>query len=126
MYWWHVISQRRNLEIEYEEKTAEMSSRISKIVSQSNEQKIKMHAAGMFIDNLLTLKSTLDKKYQGMKSYVGNLAVWYQEERRNLETMEPLIKDPFIPLLSNQQLNIYFEESKEEITKGLHLYEYFC
>jgi hypothetical protein len=39
--------------------------------------------------------------------------------------MEPLVKDPFIPLLSNEQLNKYFEESKEEITKGLHLYEYF-
>ncbi len=39
--------------------------------------------------------------------------------------MEPLVKDLFIPLLSNKQLDCYFEDSKDEITKDMHLYEYF-
>lgn len=125
LYWWYAKGQRHKLEIEYEEMTADLSSKIQKIDMQINEQKMKMHVAGMVIDKLLFLKASLDKKYQGMKAYVGNLSLWYDEEKKKYETMEPLVKDPFIPLLSNKQLNIYFEENKEEITKGIHLYEYF-
>jgi hypothetical protein len=113
------------MEMEFEGKTADLSSSMQNIEMQAKEQKMKMHVAGMVIDKLLTLKASLDKKYQGMKAYIGNLSVWYKEEQKNYETMEPLVKDPFIPLLSNKQLNIYFEENKEEITKGMHLYEYF-
>ena len=84
-----------------------------------------MHVAGMVIDKLLTLKASIDKTYQGMKAYIGNLSVWYKEEKKDLDVMEPLVKDPFIPLLSNNQLCLYFERNKDEITKGMHLYEYF-
>lgn len=125
MYWWYAKSKRRSMEIELEEMTAEMSQRIQRQESMMNEQKMKMHVAGMVLDNLLTLKASLDKTYQGMRAYVGNLAVWYKEEMKSMETMEPLVKDPFIPLLSNERLNSYFEENKEGITKAMHLYEYF-
>ena len=125
LYWWWAKSQRRKIEIEYEEMTADLSQRIRKIENQANEQKLRMHVAGMVIDKLLTLKASLDKTYQGMKSYIGNLSTWYKEEQKGLEVMEPLVKDPFIPLLSNSQLGKYFDENKDEITKGMHLYEYF-
>ena len=125
MYWWYVRTQRRRLEMELEDMSAQLSYRIRQIETQKAEQKMKMHVAGMVIDELLKLKASLDKKYQAMKAYVGNLSVWYKEELKNLETMEPLVKDPFIPLLSNQKLYSYFEENKEEITKDMHLYEYF-
>lgn len=124
-YWWWADSHRRRLEIEYEEMTAELSEKMSRLQNQANEQKMKMHVAGMVIDKLLTLKASIDKTYQGMKAYVGNLATWYKEEQKGLDVMEPLVKDPFIPLLSNNQLNKYFEENKDEITAGMHLYEYF-
>ena len=124
-YWWWADSQRRRLEIEYEEMSARLSEKARRLQDQANEQKMRMHVAGMVIDKLLTLKASIDKNYQGMKSYIGNLATWYQEERKSLDVMEPLVKDPFIPLLSNDQLNKYFEENKDEITKGMHLYEYF-
>ena len=124
-YWWWADSQRRRLEIEYEEMTAELSEKMRRLQNQTNEQKMKMHVAGMVIDELLTLKASIDKTYQGMKAYIGNLAIWYKEEQKGLDVMEPLVKDPFIPLLSNNQLNKYFEENKDEITAGMHLYEYF-
>jgi hypothetical protein len=124
-YWWWAGSQRRRLEIEYEEMTAELSERMHNLQNQANEQKMRMHVAGMVIDKLLTLKATIDKTYQGMKAYIGNLATWYKEEQKGLDVMEPLVKDPFIPLLSNDQLNKYFEDNKDEITKDMHLYEYF-
>jgi hypothetical protein len=125
LYWWWAGSQRRRLEIEYEEMTAELSERMHNLQNQANEQKMRMHVAGMVIDKLLTLKATIDKTYQGMKAYIGNLATWYKEEQKGLDVMEPLVKDPFIPLLSNDQLNKYFEDNKDEITKDMHLYEYF-
>lgn len=125
LYWWWAKSRRRRMEIEYEEMTADLSQRIRRIEDQVDEQKMKMHVAGMVIDKLLTLKASLDKTYHGMRAYIGNLSTWYKEEQKSLEVMEPLVKDPFIPLLFNKQLNIYFEEHKEEITQGMHLYEYF-
>lgn len=124
-YWWWADSQRRRLEIEYEEMSADLSEKMRKLQNQANEQKMKMHVAGMVIDKLLMLKSSIDKTYQGMKAYIGNLSTWYDEEKKGLDVMEPLVKDPFIPLLSNKQLNNYFENNKDEITKGMHLYEYF-
>ena len=124
-YWWWADSQRRRLETEYEEMTAELSEKMRKLQNQASEQKMKMHVAGMVIDELLTLKASLDKTYLGMKAYIGNLAIWYKEEQKGLDVMEPLVKDPFIPLLSNDQLNKYFEENKDKLTVGMHLYEYF-
>ena len=124
-YWWWADSQRRRLEIEYEEMTAKLSERMHNLQNQTNEQKMRMHVAGMVIDKLLTLKASIDKTYQGMKAYIGNLATWYKEEQKGLDVMEPLVKDPFIPLLSNIQLNKYFEENKDKITQNMHLYEYF-
>lgn len=124
-YWWWADSQRRRLEIEYEEMTADLSEKMRKMQNQANEQKMRMHVAGMVIDKLLTLKASIDKTYQGMKAYIGNLATWYREEQKGLDVMEPLVKDPFIPLLSNNQLHKFFEEKKNEITEGMHLYEYF-
>lgn len=124
-HWWWAGSQRRRLEKKYEGMTAELSEKIQRLQNQANEQKMRMHVAGMIIDKLLTLKATIDKTYQEMKAYIGNLATWYQEEQKGLDVMEPLVKDPFIPLLSNSQLNKYFEENKDEITKDMHLYEYF-
>lgn len=125
LYWWYVKSQRRRLEMELEEMTAGLSERIRRTEQQMNEQKMKMHVAGMVLDSLLSLKASLNKSYQGMKGYIGNLAVWYKEEQQKLETMEPLVKNPFIPLLSNERLNSYFEDNKEKITKGMYLYKYF-
>lgn len=125
LYWWWADSQRRRLEIDYEEMSADLSEKMGRLQHQANEQKMRMHVAGMVIDKLLTLKASIDKTYQGMKAYIGNLSTWYKEEQKGLDVMEPLVKDPFIPMLSNNQLNKYFEENKEEITKGMHLYEYF-
>ncbi len=125
LYWRWAENQRHSKELEYQEMTARIAERISSLQNQMNEQKMKMHVAGMVIDKLLTLKSTIDKTYHSMKAYIGNLATWYAEEQKGLEVMEPLVKDPFIPLMSNNQLNKYFEENRDTLTEGMHLYEYF-
>jgi hypothetical protein len=125
LYWWWANSKRHKMEIEYEEMSADLSSKMHKLQDQAKEQKMRLHVAGMVIDKLLTLKASINKTYQGMKAYIGNLSTWYKEEKEGLNVMEPLVKDPFITLLSNSQLNLYFEGNKDSITEGMHLYEYF-
>ncbi len=123
--WWYFDKKRRELTEELENRSALIAEVIYKKQMMLKEQKMKAYVAGMLIDNLLQLRTSLDKKYQNMKGYVGNLALWYQEEKARLSVMEPLVKDPFIPLLTNEQLTLYFQQNKEIITGNIHLYEYF-
>lgn len=125
LYWRWFKNARRRIEMELEEESAAKACLAAQKSEELKESQLKMHVAGMIVDSLLSLKHTLDEKYQAMKSYVGNLTVWQKEEKKASAEMEQLVKDPFIPLLSNETLNSYFEANKEKITGELHLYEYF-
>ena len=124
-YWWSIKSRRKRLEMELEEKSAILAQKVQKLKTTLELAQLKFHIGGMIIDGLLSLKTTLDNKYQAMKSYIGNLSVWQKEEQKATEIMEPLVKNPFIPLLNNETLYKYFKENAESITGGMHLYEYF-
>ena len=81
---------------------------------------ITTHVAGMIIDNLSSLSKNLHAKYNGIKSYVGNLKIWRQEEEgRN--NVAPLDREPFLSLISNDCLDQYFEKSKDELTDCIRL-----
>lgn len=125
LYWWWIKGERRRIELELEEKSAQEANKAHKLQEILDVSRLKFHIAGMIIDDLLSLKTTLDQKYQAMKSYIGNLAIWQKEEEVASETMEPLVKNPFIPLLNNKTLDTYFRQNVDEITDSLHLYEYF-
>ena len=111
--------------MELEERSAELALQVQKLNDELNENQLKFHIAGMVIDKLLMLKSTIDGKYQAMKSYLGNLSVWQSEETAATAKMDSLVKNPFIPLLNNNTLDTYFENNKDEITQDVHLYDYF-
>ncbi len=125
LYWSWIKSQRRRIEMELEERSAELALQVQKLNDELNENQLKFHIAGMVIDKLLMLKSTIDGKYQAMKSYLGNLSVWQSEETAATAKMDSLVKNPFIPLLNNDTLDTYFENNKDEITQDVHLYDYF-
>lgn len=124
-YWWSIKSRRKRLEMELEEKSAIQAQNVHKLKTTLELAQLKFHVGGMIIDGLLSLKTTLDNKYQAMKSYIGNLSVWQKEEQNETEVMEPLIKNPFIPLLNNDTLYDSFKKNAESITGEMHLYEYF-
>lgn len=124
LYWWYIRSERRKMEMELEDRSSQQAYIAKVAQSELDEAKLKYHIAGMVIDELLSLKTSLDKKYQSMKSYISNLAVWYQEEKNAVETMEPLVKEPFIPLLNNKFLDSYFAHHTEEVIGRMRLYEY--
>lgn len=125
LYWWWIRSERRRIEMEQEDKSASLASKARRLEEELKISQLKFHVAGMVVDGLLSLKTNLDQKYQAMKSYIGNLALWQKEEKEASAVMEPLVKNPFIPLLNNQTLDKYFADNVENITGEMHLYEYF-
>ena len=124
LYWWWSNSRKRQLEMELEESSAQQARRVKELTITLEELPLKFQIAGMIIDDLLKLRILLDKKYQVMKSYIGNLKVWQQEEKQSIENMESLVKNPFIPLLKNEVLDKFFKEEKEKITDRLRLCEF--
>lgn len=91
---------------------------------QAKETRLRMHIAGMAVDRLYHLQSGLKDKYNVMSSFVGNLTTWYKEERSRMNHLDSCTKEPFIPLLSNDALDRYFDENKHNIAKNLRLYNF--
>ncbi len=92
--------------------------------TELNLLNLRLYIAGMIIDKLVDLQKELHNKYLMMKSYVGNLSVWYGEEEDKISKMIPLDKVPFVPLLSNEVLDAYFDNKWEDLTESICLYEY--
>ena len=59
-----------------------------------------------------------------MKSYVGNMSVWYKEELQKIEILDSSTETHYINLLSNDILNEYFSREGGKVTEDLYLYEY--
>lgn len=125
LYWWWIRSQRRKIEMSLEELSAAQANIVQTLSEELETSQLKFHIAGMVVDGLLSLKMTLDQKYQAMKSFIGNLTQWQKEEKEASAVMEPLVRHPFIPLLKNDILDRYFDDNAEDITGEIHLYEYF-
>ena len=85
--------------------------------------KLKSHVAGMIIDSLAKLFHNLHSKYNGMRSYVGNLKEWREEETER--NMKDDVRDPFLSLVSNKCLDHYFDLCKDKITERIRLYRMF-
>ena len=124
LYWWWIKDQRRRLEMDLEVQSAAQARLAHSYQVQLDVLKLRFHIAGMMVDGLLSIKASLNHKYQAMKSYIGNLVQWQAEEQKASSEMEPLVKNPFIPLLNNDTLNKYFNDNAEEITKDIRLYNY--
>lgn len=122
------VSQRRHnyriLKDELDERAQQMALSIQKQETKNELLRLHLYIAGMVIDRLSNLQKDLHNKYILMKSYVGNLSVWYKEELRKMEHLNSTSEESFIPLLSNDILNEYFSKEGEAVTEGLYLYEY--
>ena len=77
----------------------------------------------MIIDSLAKLFHNLHSKYNGMRSYVGNLKEWREEETER--NMKDDVRDPFLSLVSNKCLDHYFDLCKDKITERIRLYRMF-
>ena len=116
--------KRVDLDEDYKHRLARITDEIAKRSREIDIIHIKTHVAGMIIDSLSKLSKNLHTKYNGMKSYVGNLKVWRAEEEDSVK-IEPMDREPFLSLISNPCLDSYFEEQKDSITKDIRLYSMF-
>ena len=123
-YWSYKRHHYRILKNELEECAQQKAANLNKKRIECNSIQLRLYIAGMVIDKLNVLQKELHDKYTLMKSYVGNLSVWYDEEQKKIQMMEPLSKEPFLPLLSNDILERYFENKGDNLTEGLYLYEF--
>lgn len=116
---------RKVLEEELAEQVTQIVNHHQKLKNEKDTLHLQLHLAGMVIDRLAALQNTLLQRYHSLKSYVGNLSVWYEEENEKIKEMNAVTKVPFLSLLSNEVLDAYFEKEKEDITSDIKLYRYF-
>ena len=120
----HRKRKRQDMDLDYKKQLECLSKEISKREREKEITHLKTHLAGMIIDSLYKLERNLHSKYNGLRSYVGNLKTWRVQEDDSLK-MSPLARDPFLSLISNECLDHYFEQNKEKLTEGLILSQMF-
>ena len=116
--------KRVDLDEDYKHRLDRITDEITKRKREIDIIHLKTHVAGMIIDSLSKLSKNLHTKYNGMKSYVGNLKVWRAEEEESVK-IEPMNREPFLSLISNPCLDLYFEEQKDSITQEIRLSSMF-
>ncbi|MDE6871056.1 MAG: hypothetical protein K2J62_02905 [Bacteroidales bacterium] len=116
--------QRKDIDLDFKARLKNVASEISCREREKEITHLKSHLAGMIIDSLYKLNRNLHTKYNGMRSYVGNLKTWREQEMLSLG-MQPLVRAPFLTLISNDTLDDFFEAKKDEITEGLELSKMF-
>lgn len=128
VFFWLVMRHRKrlrkDLDMDYKNQLSHIALKISSRVREKEITHLKSHLAGMIIDSFYKLNRNLHTKYNGMRSYVGNLKTWRDQEAESLQ-MSPLVREPFLTLVSNETLDAYFEIQKEAITEGVALSKMF-
>ena len=120
----HRKRERQDIDLDYKDRLEHIAQEISKREREKEVTHLKTHLAGMIIDSLYKLSRNLHTKYNGLRSYVGNLKVWRDQENESLN-MSPLSRDPFLTLISNPCLDAFFEQNKEQLTENLELSRMF-
>lgn len=128
VFFWLVMRRRKrmrqDMDLDYKDRLEHLAQEISIRQREKEVTHLKTHLAGMIIDSLYKLGRNLNSKYNAMRSCVGNLKVWREQEKESLKTT-PLCKDPFLTMISNDCLDDYFENNKEMLTDGLELSKMF-
>lgn len=106
---------------ELDDKRDRMIREIYDLQAEITSRPVRLHLAGMIIDNLTELKQKLTNKYHLSVSYVGNLKVWYYEEKIKYDAMKevPKQKPPFISVLEDSLLDSYFASEQDKILQNL-------
>ncbi len=99
----------------------------ARLVSATGEEirllEKRAFVAGMLIDSLSKLHDNLSLLNASMKSYVNNLYAWYKEEKESVAEMKVNERPPFISILSNEPLQLFFDSKKQQLTDGIRLWE---
>ena len=109
---------------DYMDRITKEEKTVQDLTRQLETIRLKSHVAGMVIDSLARLFHNLHSKYNGMRSFIGNLREWRKEEERKSGMRED-VRDPFLSLISNPCLDRYFDSCKDRITANIRLCRMF-
>ena len=109
---------------ELEDEKGNVISNIQKREKERETIKLRLHFAGMVIDRVSKLKNALKTKYHATQAYIGNLRVWYDEEKERFNKMQIVKHPPILGILDNDVLDKYFKEKGDDVMKGLLFSDY--
>lgn len=116
--------KRKEMDRDYRERITNLAQESAQRIQEAETAQLKGHLAGMIIDSLYKLSSNLRIKYDSMRSYIGNLRVWRENESLACN-MTDIVKDPFLSVISNKVLDIYFQNKEDEIIHDASLSRMF-
>ncbi|MBR1474433.1 MAG: C1 family peptidase [Muribaculaceae bacterium] len=126
LYYSNMHSKRKQTEHKYEEQINRWVDRKTQLQREHNVIEMKMHFAGIFIEQFEQMRDRLNAKYRCMCSFLGNLSTWYGELKQALGTMDSHAQiRTFISVLDNEQLDMYFDENAPSVTKDVRLASFF-
>lgn len=120
---WYRKYQESMLKKRLEEQAAQLRSNIEFMEKELNEKHLRMHLAGKVVSSMTDTKIRMVNKYHALVSYIHGLSEWMHDEQKSLADMVVPNRTPCIQMLNNEILDRYFEEHKEDITGGIHLYD---
>lgn len=112
---------REELNESYMERIARLEAQADKLAIEIYEVPLRLHVAGVMIDSFWKLSKNLHKKYNSMRSYIGNLKVWFKEENE-LHEMSPMTRQPFLSIISNDSLDSFYKKYEQRITADIRLH----
>jgi len=124
IYYPYRKKKERLLKEDLENEIIQLGVWAEECLKEASRTRLRLHIAGMFLDRFFNLDDRLKNKYNVMQSFTGNLLTWNKELQEEVGEMNAVSKDPFIPLLSNQVLDNYFENHKQNIAKELFLSDF--
>lgn len=114
--------ERKELNDYYLDVLTQLTDKICSLKDEEEKVPLRLHIAGVMIDSLWKLSKNLHKKYNSMRSYIGNLKGWFDAEK-DLPEMSPMTKQPFLSLISNDSLDDFYKKKEHAITENLKLHK---
>lgn len=90
-----------------------------------SEMNLRFFVAGAVVNAVSKLHCKLQGHYIALVSLVNNLAVWQDEEEKNIQCMTPAERRPIIALIDNAVLDKYFKGNAQNLRGDFRLYHYF-
>lgn len=119
-----IVSRERALATLKNNLKMEIEGQARRVSATDEEMKLlekRAFVAGMLIDSLSKLHDNLSLLNVSMKSYVNNLCAWYQEEKAKVAEMKVDERPPFISILNNEPLQLFFDSKKQQLIEDIWL-----
>lgn len=116
--------KRNRLQEKWDDSINMQAAKIDMMCIEQRNVKLRMYVAGNILTHLFELNDILQEKYNIMKSYIYNLSIWYDLEKKCKNKMNPDSLPPFISLLNNIELDSYYDANKDKLIENVYLHNF--